>query len=408
MAEIVVMPKIGLTAREVLLREWLVDVGQQVEIGQPLCEIETDKILNEMESPSSGVLLKRLDSEVVVPVGEPIAVIGEAGEEVDRIHLYATSEGGRREGGQGEVAGSREGSAVPGGAAASTAGAGRVPSSPIARKLAKELRVDLSVVKGSGPGGRITRRDVEAAAGSLKERPEIGVGKKEAVTRASDTARRQEPTKLRRAIAAAMSLSAAIPQFSLERDVEIAELRNVLIARSYGLSASMGMADAIGVAAARSIRRHAAFLRAWINDSIESHNEVNLGLAVAVEDGLIVPVLRNVDQMSVEQFSQARRELQERTLSGKLRTHELSGAVFTLSNLGPFGVDRFRALVNPPESGILALGRARAMGDRTVLTLSLSADHRVVDGVQGAQLLSSIAGLLEEASGLRKLFSPPP
>jgi pyruvate dehydrogenase E2 component (dihydrolipoamide acetyltransferase) len=204
-----------------------------------------------------------------------------------------------------------------------------------------------------------------------------------------------------------MSLSAAVPQFSLERDVDVDDLRSILAGSSMGLDASLSLADAIGVATARAIGRHEVFLRQWDEGSFRYADGVHLGLAVAVEDGLIVPVLRDADRLSVEAFSAARRDLQARTLAGKLGADEASGAVFTISNLGPLGVDRFRALVNPPESGILAVGRARSVEGRLVVTLSLTADHRVVDGAQGARLLGEIARYLEEPDGHRELFASP-
>jgi pyruvate dehydrogenase E2 component (dihydrolipoamide acetyltransferase) len=217
----------------------------------------------------------------------------------------------------------------------------------------------------------------------------------------------EEPTRLRTAIAAAMSISATVPQFSLERDVEITDLRKILADRSVGLDASLSLADAIGVATARAIGRHTVFLRQWDEGAFRHADGIHLGIAVALDDGLIVPVLRHADGLSIEEFSSARRDLQDRTLAGKLGADESAGAVLTISNLGPFGVDRFRALVNPPESGILAIGRARSIEGKLIVTLDLSADHRVVDGVQGARLLGEIARLLEEPDGHRELLATP-
>lgn len=406
MAEIVVMPKIGLTAREAVLREWLVEEGDSVAAGDVLFEIETDKIVSEVESPASGVLLRRIDPDVVVGVGEPIAVIGEPGEDVAGITLFAaappTEEGS--ETGRSEEAEERE--AATGSAAA--VGDVRPKASPMARKRAKQLGVDLTTVAGSGPGGRITMKDIDDAAAALSRGGTATLAGSPGPTAARAAGgRSEEPSRLRIAIAAAMLLSAAVPQFSLERDVDVDDLRSILASNSMGLDASLSFADAIGVATARAIGRHAVFLRQWDEGSFRYADGVHLGLAVAVEDGLIVPVLRDADRLSIEAFSAARRNLQARTLAGKLGADEASGAVFTISNLGPFGVDRFRALVNPPESGILAVGRARSVEGRLVLTLSLTADHRVVDGAQGARLLGEIARYLEEPDGHRELFASP-
>jgi pyruvate dehydrogenase E2 component (dihydrolipoamide acetyltransferase) len=368
MAQIVVMPKLGLTAREGLLSSWLVELGEAVDVGNPLCEIETDKITNEMESPVAGTLLARIDPDIVVPVGAPIAVIGEPGEDVARISLFDAAATGAAAGPAGDSA---ETPAVP------APDAGRVAASPAARRRAEELGVLLELISGTGPGGRVTLEDVDSAA--ARARPGIAV---------------EEPSRLRRAIAEAMSLSAAIPQFTLEREVDVTRLLAQL--EGTGDPHAPGVADAIAVATARAIRAHEVFLRSWADGAFERHPEVHLGVAIAVDDGLIVPVVRNADRMGPRAFAAARRHLQERTRAGKLASAEVTGAVFTISNLGPFGVDRFQALVNPPESGILAIGRVREHAGRRMVSLSLSADHRVVDGAQGARLLAEIARLCED------------
>lgn len=372
MAQVVVMPKLGLTAREGLLSSWLVEVGGAVAVGGPLCEIETDKITAEMESPGEGTLLARIDPDVVVPVGAPIAVIGAPGEDVAHISLFDAAAAAAATG----PAGGAEETSV-----AVAPEAGRVAASPAARRRAEEIGVPLGSVLGTGPGGRITLEDVEAVG----------------VPAGSAGVAREEPTRLRRAIAEAMSLSAAVPQFTLEREVDVTDLLERL--EGSADPQGPGVADAIAVATARAIRAHDVFLRSWADGAFGRHPDVHLGVAVAVDDGLVVPVVRHADRMSPRAFAAARRRLQEQTRAGKLASTEVRGAVFTISNLGPFGVDRFRALVNPPESGILAIGRVRELSGRRIVSLSLSADHRVVDGAQGARLLAEIAGPLEEAPG---------
>jgi pyruvate dehydrogenase E2 component (dihydrolipoyllysine-residue acetyltransferase) len=402
MAEIVVMPKIGLTAREALLREWLVDEGDSIATGDVLFEIETDKIVSEVESPASGVLLRRIDPDVVVSVGEPIAVIGDPGEDVSGIALFTAEVTAAEMSAVTSVeASAEEPDAMP--RSAGDANNVRLKASPVARKRARELGVDLATLAGSGPGGRITMKDIEELASARTAGPTLATPP---VPR-PEGGRREEPSRLRKAIAAAMSQSAAVPQFSLERDVDVTNLRSILVSRSLKLDSSLSLADAVGAATARAISTHEVFLRHWDQGSFRYADGVHLGLAVAVDDGLIVPVLRHADHLSVEAFSAARRDLQERTLAGKLGADESGGAVFTISNLGPFGVDRFRALVNPPESGILAVGRARSIEGRLIVTLDLSADHRVVDGVQGARLLGEITRLLEEPDGNRELLAAP-
>jgi pyruvate dehydrogenase E2 component (dihydrolipoamide acetyltransferase) len=400
LAEVVVMPKIGLTAREALLREWLVDVGDEVLVGEPLCEIETDKIVNEVESPASGVLLKRAEIELVVPVGQPIAVIGTTGEDVDDIALFSGDEVDAKA----EPLADDMGEKVPTLAADNStppeiAAKDRRATTPIARRRAKELGVDLGRVVGTGPGGRVTRNDVEVAAES---RPATSAMEPAFASTSAPTT--VQPSKLRLAIANAMAASASVPQFSLERDIDVTDALSRLKSRSADRERSISIADAIGLAAARAIRSHPEFLRSWSDGMFRVSVDVAIGLAVAVNDGLIVPVLHEADRLDLEAFSDQRRDLQERTLEGRLTMQESSGAVFTISNLGPLGVDRFRALVNPPESAILALGRAREVDGRSIMTLNLSADHRVVDGAQGAMLLGTIARFLEEPDGLEELL----
>lgn len=390
MAEVVVMPKIGLTAREAVLRDWLVEEGERVSEGDPLFEIETDKIVTEIESPASGVLLRRIDADVTVEVGSPIAVIGEPNEDVSNVSLF-------------DAAATVETEVIaqtvidePAVRMPEDVGDIRINASPVARKRARELEIDLSTIQGTGPGGRITHKDIEAtqhedAAATL---PSAG----------TRDGKLEEPSKLRRAIAEAMSLSAMVPQFSLERELDVTTLREILAAHSLGLAKSISVADAIGAATARAIRGTEVFLRSWEEGRFRYADGVHLGLAVAVEDGLIVPVLRDADKISVKAFAVKRRDLQDRTFEGRLTAEESAGAAFTISNLGPLGVDRFRALVNPPESGILALGRAREVDGRLLVAMNLSADHRVVDGAQGALLLAEIARLIEDPEGQAELF----
>jgi pyruvate dehydrogenase E2 component (dihydrolipoamide acetyltransferase) len=376
MPQIVVMPKMGLTATEAELSSWLVEIEQEVSEGDLLCEIETDKITNEVESPASGVLLKRIEPGVVVPVGEPIAVLGTQGEDVSGIRLYGADKDRVAAPAAGPEAGAEERSDEPAG--------GRVKSSPAARQRAQELGVSLEELVGSGPGGRVTLEDVEAASESTGKAYE-------------------EPSRLRRAIARSMSLSASVPQFSLERDVVVGDLAARLEDYQPRDETRPGIADAIGVALCRGLRGQPRFLRSWVGDRFEIHRDVNVGIAVALEEGLIVPVMRGADRLTLAEFAVARRDLQERVREGRLSSAEASGAVFTLSNLGPLGVDRFTALVNPPESGILAVGRVHSREGRRRLTLTLSADHRVVDGADGARLLAEIAHSLEDEAGVAGL-----
>jgi pyruvate dehydrogenase E2 component (dihydrolipoamide acetyltransferase) len=247
--------------------------------------------------------------------------------------------------------------------------------------------VELALIRGTGPGGRVTLADVEAAA---RDSRAASNGPTASAVSNGPTASAAQ-SRLRRATAEIMSISAGIPQFSLERDVDVTGLLQALAARE---APRPGIADAVIAALASALTRHPGFMRSWNDGEILAHDRVNIGVAVALDDGLVVPVLADADRLDIAGVASARRQLQEQAMRGRLASS--AQAVFTVSNLGPFGVDRFTALINPPESGILAVGRARVRDTRQEVTLTLSADHRVVDGLDGARLLADVAEMLEQ------------
>jgi pyruvate dehydrogenase E2 component (dihydrolipoyllysine-residue acetyltransferase) len=373
-AEVVVMPKLGLTMEHGELVSWLKEVGEAVSVGERLFEVETDKLTVEVESPAPGVLLARIAPAPGVPVGAPVAVVGAEGEDVSAIRLFDLSNQPADSPAVPAPARSTEPQADPR-AAVNSADS---PSSPAARKRARELDVELALIRGTGPGGRVTLADVEAAAQDSR-------------AASNGPTASAAPSRLRRATAEIMSISAGIPQFSLERDVDVTGLLQALAARE---APRPGIADAVIVALAGALTRHPGFMRSWNDGEILAHDRVNIGVAVALDDGLVVPVLADADRLGIAGVASARRQLQEQAMRGRLASS--AQAVFTVSNLGPFGVDRFTALLNPPESGILAIGRARVRDTRQEVTLTLSADHRVVDGLDGARLLADVAETLEE------------
>ena len=374
MAEVVVMPKLGLTMEHGELVGWLKEVGEAVSLGERLCEVETDKLTVEVESPAPGVLLARIEPGAEIPVGAPVAIVGAPGEDISAIRLFDHSDPLADTPAVPVLEHSAESPADPR-AAANLAGS---PSSPAARKRAAELGVEMSLIRGTGPGGRVTLADVEAAA-------------RDGGVKSGGPAAPAAPSRLRLATAEIMSISAGIPQFSLERDVDVTDLWQALAARE---APRPSIADAVIAALARALTRHPAFLRFWDHGEIRAHDRINIGVAVALDDGLVVPVLPDADRLDIAEVAAARRQLQEHAKRGRLPSS--AQAVFTVSNLGPFGVDRFTALVNPPEPGILAIGRTRARAARQEVTLTLSADHRVVDGLDGARLLAEVADTLEE------------
>jgi pyruvate dehydrogenase E2 component (dihydrolipoamide acetyltransferase) len=374
-AEVVVMPKLGLTMESGELVAWLKDVGEAITVGERLCEVETDKLTVEVESPAAGVLLARIEPAPGIPVGAPVAVVGAPGEDVSAISLFGPSPAQ-----VGKSAGPLPAGSVQPQAPLRKTLTAVAPSSPAARRRAMELGIDVTRVQGTGPGGRVTLADIEAAA-----RDSTSMSPGESVP--------DPPSRLRRATAEAMSISAGIPQFRLERDVDVTSLLERLAAQA---APRPTIADAVIVAVARALTRHPAFLRSWDGGDIRQRDRVNIGVAVALDEGLVVPVLADADQLDIAGVAGARRLLQQQAKEGRVVSS--APAVFTVSNLGPFGVDRFTALVNPPESGILAIGRVHAHDAGREVTLTLSADHRVVDGLDGARLLADVAEALEEGN----------
>lgn len=388
MAETVLMPKAGLTMDAGTIVTWLVDVGESVTAGQAVAEVETEKITIDVEAHVGGVLLRRLDAGAEVPVGEAIAIIGDPAEDISRVTLWGDRQDALRQAADTATSETAEATAATSAVGSSPVKSNRVAASPVSRRLANDLGVDLAGVTGTGPEGRITRSDVEAAA------PVAG-----SVEPAS---------RMREAIAKSMSLSATIPQFSLERDVDVTDLEARLgeVAAAVADERRPTIADAIASATARALRAHPQILRSWENGAYRIHNSVNLGIAVALPHGIVVPVIADADRQSVTELAARRRSLQEKVGSGSgLSGDEASGAVFTVSNLGALGVDRFRALVNPPEPGILAVGRVSAREGRRFVTLNLSVDHRVADGAEAARLLGTIAESMETKDAIDMLLA---
>lgn len=398
MAEIIVMPQLGRITSEAVIRQWMVDVGDEVHVGEVLCEIETDKAEVEYESPFGGVVLARLGVDVRVPVGEPIAIVGETEEDISALpSLFSAdaadsgSTGPGASEGQGTPQEQVEGR-KPKAATRST------PASPLARRLAGELGLDLATVTGTGPGGRITRTDVLAASDRDSKASDHAVPEPSAEHEV-------KASRMWVAIAEAMARSASIPQFALERDVDVSGLFTVLedwrAGRDEGSMPTIG--DAVICAVARAIRSVPVFLRSYKDKGIFAVSQsVNLGIAVAVPDGLVVPVLNDADLLDTVEVAYSRRQMQERARRGELSTTDVAEPVFSVSNLGPMGVHRFHPLINPPESGILGIG-APSPASPGILTLTLVADHRVVNGAEGAELLAELASRLEDDEGLASI-----
>lgn len=391
------MPKLGLTMEEGAILKWRKDEGEAVEKGEIILDIQTDKVEYEVESPAGGLLLKTLAGEGdVVPCGVDVAVIGEEGEDVSGFGNGAA---------KAEAAEPPPEPAAPvveapaASEAARPATAGRVFASPAARRVARELGVDFRVLKGSGPGGRIVQADVRAAAASGVPAAASGPAAVEAAAPLAG---------MRKIIAERMLASwSQTPRVTLQAEVDLTNLLAVREASRQAWESDLGVRvslnDLVVFYAARAVRRCPAVNVRLNGDVLERMRDVNLGVAVAVAEGLMVPVIRDADRKSIDAISREARALAEAARAGTLALDALEGGTFTISNLGAYGVDHFSAVINRPESAILSVGAARERavareGEvvvRTTAYLGINADHRVVDGAPAAEFLATLRNMLE-------------
>jgi pyruvate dehydrogenase E2 component (dihydrolipoamide acetyltransferase) len=415
----VIMPRLSDTMTEGIIAQWLKAEGDDVRRGDTLAEIETDKATMELEAYASGVLTRILAQPgSTVPIGQPIAVIGEPGGADGADGVPATA------GAHTDPAPVAPAVTAP---APSAAGAPPRPaepgpglsvrSSPLARALARKLGVDLAAVAGTGPGGRIVRADVEAAArGGSPPAPATGpVDGTAAPARASVPAVPPAPsaddervplTSIRRITAQRLGESAAAPHFYLTSVVDadaLLALRAELNAQLAPSGPKISVTDLLIRACALTLRDHPEVNSSWGGDHLLRRGRINVGVAVALPSGLIVPVVPDADRKSITEIATEAHALGERARAGKLTPDEFSGGTFTISNLGMYGIDAFTAVINPPEAAILAVGAAREepvlREGRLVtvrrMTLTLTVDHRVLDGATGAAFLRDLVTLLE-------------
>ena len=418
MATKVHMEALSPTMEEGRLVKWTKHEGDAVKSGDTLAEVETDKAVMELVARADGQLLKVMVPEgTTVPVGNIVAWIGKPGEKLDGDGAAAPAPKSERS----AVSGARETSPkpapAPGPAAppvqpatlvAAPPDASRVKASPLAKRIAKDVGVDLKLVQGSGPGGRVIKRDLEGASATAAG------ATASAVPRTADRAPRTGVpyedvplTQIRKTIAKRLAASIGpIPHFFLTTEVDMergAEAREALNKQLGEEGGKISFNDIIIKAVALALVQHRA-CNAWFQeDHIRYWNEVHIGMAVAIEDGLITPVIRNADMKSLREIAAESRELAGRARNRRLKPEEYTGATFSVSNLGMFDIDQFTAVINPPEAGIVAIGsivaKPVAEGDRVVvrrrLRLTMSCDHRVIDGATGAVFLKTLKQMLE-------------
>jgi len=423
MASRVVMPKLSDTMEEGRILRWLRAKGDPIETGQALAEVETDKATVEMEAYTTGTVLELVAAEgQFVKVGDLIAVIGSAGEDASAIVAAAAAAApAQAPAPPAQPAAApvpAPAAAVPAAhvrepAAAEAAPVGRsLKASPLALRMAAESGLVLSGVRGTGPQGRIVKRDIEAAlagrpaappAPPADAPPRLRGAARSAVRDAGPESRDVELSPMRRTIAKRLVQSKApVPHFYLTIDVvmdRVWDAYRALRDRKSPISVN----DIVVKAAALALRRHPEINASFAGDRVTQFARVHVGVAVAIEDGLITPVIRDADLKALEEISEEARALAERARARKLQPEEYTGATFSISNLGMMGIEEFSAIINPPEAAILAVGAVRqvpVVDDGQVkvgwrMKVTLSVDHRVADGAAGARFLQTLRTFLE-------------
>jgi pyruvate dehydrogenase E2 component (dihydrolipoamide acetyltransferase) len=415
MADEVKLPRLGQGMESGTIVKWLKSEGDQVEKGEPLYELDTDKVTQEVEAEASGVLLKITVAEGEADVGTTIAVIGEQGEDVSAISGAAppqVAEMAQEEGSPGparepererarEVTAAEPVADVPTIEHGNGAG-GRIKASPLARRIARERGIELGSLKGTGPEGRVVAEDVErAAAGPAPAAAPT------AVAVPPGEVERIPLTSVRRTIARRLTEAWQAPAFQIAMSADMTRaqgLHDRLAEQTKEGEARTTVTDILTKACAAALMRHRAVNALWADDAIELHPSANVGIAVAIDAGLVVPVIHQAERRTIAELAAARADIVGRARAGKLRQEDLDGGTFTISNLGMFGVEQFVAVLNPPQAAILAVGAIEPKAvptetgfeARPLMTMTLTCDHRALDGATAADFLRAVKDFLEE------------
>jgi pyruvate dehydrogenase E2 component (dihydrolipoamide acetyltransferase) len=413
MAEVIRMPRMSDTMEEGNILVWHKKVGDPIKVGDVLAEVETDKATMDLESFYDGHLLHIGVEKGTIAVNAILAVIGNKGEDF-KAALEAA--GGAAHTATGNGVASPPATAQPiTNAPTTTVSTETIKASPLAKAMAKEEGLDLASVHGSGDQGRIVRRDIEAAI-QAKSSPVPSAAPSSVKTQpmappplaAIPTGQAYEDkplSQMRKTIARRLSESKfTAPHFYVTMAIDMTKAVAARAAMNAVAPSKISFNDLVVKAAASALRKHPAINSSWTGEAIRQNNQINIGIAVAVPDGLLVPVVRHVDLKTLTQLNAEIQYLANRAKEKKLQPEEMQGNTFTISNLGMFGVDEFTAIINPPDACILAVGgiletpvvRDGKIEIGHIMKLTLSADHRVVDGATAAQFLQTLKGLLEE------------
>jgi pyruvate dehydrogenase E2 component (dihydrolipoamide acetyltransferase) len=407
MADEVKLPRLGQGMESGTIVKWLKSEGDQVEKGEPLYELDTDKVTQEVEADVAGVLLKIAVAEGEVPVGQTIAVIGEPGEAVP-----AADDGAPQSAEKPAEAPAREPERKEGREASASEqitqirppagnGAGaRIKASPLARRIARERGIELGSLKGTGPEGRVVAEDVERAAAGAP--PPVTVAPVP-----SGEVERQELTSVRRTIARRLTEAWQAPAFQIAMSADMTRaqgLHDRLAERVREGETKPTVTDILTKACAAGLMRHRAVNALWADDAIELHPSANIGIAVAIPAGLVVPVIHGAERKTIAEVAASRADIVLRARENKLQQADLDGGTFTISNLGMYGVEQFVAVLNPPQAAILAVGAIEQKAvpvdggfeARPLMTMTLTCDHRTLDGATAADFLRTVKAFLEE------------
>ena len=400
MASEVKLPRLGQGMESGTIVKWLKSEGERVEKGDPLYELDTDKVTQEVEAEASGVLLKIAIPEGEVPVGRTIAVIGEEGEQVELSENGASEQpppAAETEVQTVETPAREAETASIGEPVTAQRDGGRVKASPLARRIARERGIDLASLRGTGPEGRIVAEDVERAGVSAP------AAAAPAPAPVSGEVERIELTSIRKTIARRLTEAWQIPVFQLQTSADMTRA-NALVARLREDGTKATVTDVLTKVCAAALMRHREVNAQYSEDAILRYPTANVGIAVAAPQGLVVPVIRSAERLRLAEIAAERGEVVGRARENKLQRSDLEDGTFTISNLGMYRVERFTAVLNPPQAAIVAVGATeeRAVpvdGEivvRPMLTLTATFDHRAVDGAPAADFLQTVKELLEE------------
>lgn len=418
--EVILMPRLSDTMTEGVIAEWHKKVGDKVSKGELLAEVETDKATMELESYKNGTLLYiGAEKGDKVPVNSLLCVIGEEGS-VDLEAIKAAAGGGPVETSE-DTEEESEKEAAPAETAEngneSGEQDGRIKASPLAKKMAADKGINLKEVQGSGDGGRITKSDIEgykpsakSAAPAAKAADEKPASEKSTAASTSNSGAQvsyedKPVSQMRKVIARRLAESKfTAPHFYLTMSIDMDKAVKSRAQLNELSQVKISFNDMVLKAVAVALKQHPIINSSWLGDTIRTNHHVNIGVAVAVDEGLLVPVVRNADTKGLAQIAAEVKDYAGKAKSKKLQPSDWEGSTFTISNLGMFGIDQFTAIINPPDSCIMAIGAIQqvpvvkdgAVVPGNVMKVTLSCDHRVVDGASGAAFLQTVKGLLEE------------